>query len=89
MRIDRAAPVGKRLGTIDYPTLGCSSDLIREPNRGAVIVAIEKLTVNPDSSCADGGRVEIRDEGDALDWRWYYESGVEGATSTLRRAPPQ
>lgn len=85
MRINRAAPVGTRLGTIDYPTLGCSSDLIRQPDRGAVIVAIEKLRVNPDNACADGGRIEIRDEGETLDWHWFYVDGHEGASSTLRR----
>lgn len=88
MRINRAVAVGGQLGTIEYPTLGCTGDLIREPDRGATIVAIERLQVNPDGSCVDGGTIVIRDDGETLDWRWYYANGTQGATSTLRRRPP-
>ena len=85
MRINRAAAVGSRLGTIDYPSLGCSSDLIRELDRGATIVAVERLRVNPENACVDGGTIVLRDDGETLDWRWFYEDGHEGASSTLRR----
>ena len=89
MRINRAARVHERLGTIEYPSLGCSGELIRDLDRGVTIVAIEKLLVNPDGACVDGGTIVLRDDGETLDWRWYYTNGTQGATSTLRRAPPR
>ena len=88
LRIRRDAAVGAQLGTIEYPSLGCAGELIRAPDRGTTIVATERLTVNTESACVDGGTIVLRDAGDLLDWRWYYTNGEEGATSTLRRKPP-
>jgi len=88
MRIRRDAPVGDKLGTIEYPSLGCAGDLIRQPDRGPELVAVEHLTVNPDNACVDGGTIVLRDAGDALDWRWSYANGEQAATAMLHRRPP-
>jgi hypothetical protein len=88
MKIRRDVAVGDRLGTIEYPSLGCKSDLIRLPDRGSALVASEHLTLNPET-CVDGGTMVMSTNGETLDWRWFYaETDELGATATLRRASP-
>jgi hypothetical protein len=89
LHLHREAAVGRRLGTIEYPSLGCGGELIREPDRDGAMVAIERLTVNPDDVCVDGGTIVLRILGEGLDYRWYERSGVEGATATLQRTSPR
>jgi hypothetical protein len=73
-------------GTIDYPSIGCSGELDLVSDEGQVLVVRERLTVNPRNICVDGGTIKVvmRVDG-ALDWRWYYDGGGEGASAVMTR----
>ena len=83
---DASAPVGAHVGTIAYPSLHCSGELTREPDRGDDLVAREAITINLDHLCADGGAMIIpRHRGATFHWRWQFAGGSDGAAATLSR----
>jgi len=85
MKLHRDAPIGGRIGTIEYPSLPCRADLIRDGEEGDVLVMTEKITDGVDK-CVDGGKIRIpRKPGSRLDWRWFFPSGEEGAKASLER----
>lgn len=87
MTIDRSARVGALLGTIAYPTLGCSGVLERLPDRGPQLVALERMTDDPDHRCVDGGTITFQraQAGETLDWTWAYPTGERNASAVLTR----
>jgi hypothetical protein len=77
---------GRVAGTIDYPGVGCSGELVHLRNEGPVLVVREQLTRNPGNICVDGGTIRMVMRADAaMDWRWYYEGGNEGASAVMSR----
>lgn len=86
MTLFERAEVGEPIGVLSYPSLGCTADLIREPERGDVLVMREKLT-SGQGRCVDNGLIRIprRPTARELDWKWDFENGTEGASSTLKR----
>jgi hypothetical protein len=47
---------------------------------------MERLTVNPNGICVDGGTIKMVMRADnAMDWRWYYAAGNEGASAVMSR----
>ncbi len=86
LRLEPSAPVGGHFGWIEYPSLGCSGDLIREPDRGDDLIAREHITEDPEHRCVDGGMMVIpRHRGATFHWRWRYPSGEEDADAELTR----
>jgi len=43
MRLHATAPVGERIGTIEYPSLGCSGELLRKRERAGTFTVQERL----------------------------------------------
>jgi len=76
------APEGPDCGRIEYPSLGCGGTLHDCRREDGAILIREHYTHNP-GTCAPAGRLEIRCQGDTLDWRW---DGQETVRTTLTRA---
>jgi len=78
--------IGDVIGMISYPSLSCTGDLIRQPERGSTLAMTERLTAGQ-GRCVDGGTIRIpqRAIGHEIEWRWDFSNGTEGASSTLRR----
>lgn len=89
--IDPAARIGGRLGTINYPTIGCRAELTREPDRHGELIAVEHIVADPQQHCIDSGEISIpRERGMSFHWRWRDpESGEEGAEAELSRVIPE
>ena len=80
------AEIGEDLGTISYPSLGCSGRVIREPDEGDSWIGREKITDDPDHRCVDGGAMLIpRGRGATFEWRWRHPTGEDGAEAMLSR----
>jgi hypothetical protein len=86
MTLFERANIGEPIGILSYPSLNCTAELIREPERGDVLVMREKLT-SGQGRCVDNGVIRIprRPTAGELDWKWDFENGNEGASSTLKR----
>jgi hypothetical protein len=86
MQLRGDAAVGEVVGTIAYPTLHCTSELIREPEERGTLVMTERLTSGA-GLCIDQGTVRFarRPHAGKLDWRWYLPDGSEGARSVMSR----
>lgn len=78
--------VGDVIGSIAYEHGNCTAELIRQSERGDTLVMTENL-VTGQGKCVDHGTIRIprRPSGHDMDWRWDFASGVEGASSTVRR----
>ena len=85
MRLHATAPVGEPIGTIEYPSLGCSSELVRKRERAGTFTVQERLLENPEERCIDGGTIQLHRRGRSLEWRWFDADGNEGASSVLTR----
>ena len=86
MRLHATAPIGERIGTIEYPSLGCTGELLRKRERAGTFTVQERLLENPEERCIDGGTIQFRRRtGGSLDWRWFDADGNEGASSMLTR----
>jgi len=86
MRLRATAPLNQPIGTISYPSLGCSGELIRIRERAGTFTVQERLVDNPEDRCVDGGTIRFRRHGGTLDWRWFDGDGNEGASSVMTRA---
>ena len=87
MKLD-AKDVGynERIGTIEYPSLGCKGELLRENEEGNTFVVIEEISTNPGNACVPRGRIKLERRGDNLDWRYYYLMDPrEAASAQLTR----
>jgi hypothetical protein len=82
MTLSGQTPSG-RVGTSEYPSLGCRAGLYRE-GAGSEFVVRERLE---QGDCADGGsiRVSLDAAKGTLAWSWYFADGRLGATATLDR----
>lgn len=78
-------PTGKRIGTIEYPSLGCSGELIRLPEEGNTLVVQEQITNNPEQRCVPTGTIRFTHDDDKLEWKWFFPNGNEGAKSRLSK----
>jgi hypothetical protein len=78
--------VGDVIGVLSYPSLNCTAELIRQPERGDVLAMTEKLTTGQ-GKCVDNGTIRIprRPTARELDWKWDFANGQEGASSVLKR----
>jgi len=87
MTLAPTAAVGARVGTIAYPSLGCSGELIRIASPPSELRAKEHLTTNRDDGCIDGGTVivPVTPADDTLEWKWLFPSGAIGVTATLAK----
>lgn len=85
MRLHATAPIGERIGTIEYPSLGCTGELLRTRERAGTFTVQERLLENPEERCIDGGTIQFRRRPSGLDWRWFDAEGNEGASSVLTR----
>jgi len=82
---DDVAP-NARVGTIEYPSMGCKGQLLREREEGNTFVVIEEITTNPGNACVGRGRIKFERRGDELDWRYYYLMDPrEAASAKLAR----
>jgi len=88
LTIDPQARIGGEMGTIEYPSLGCSGVIIRDDDDGDDLIAREQITINPEHRCIDGGKMVIpRIRGASFHWTWRFpQSGQEDADATLTRA---
>ena len=86
MTLSKRGEIGDVIGTIAYENGGCTAELIREPERGDMLVMKEKL-VTGQGKCVDNGTIRIprRPTANELDWRWDFSTGTEGASSTIKR----
>jgi hypothetical protein len=87
MRLDDvdAAPNAK-VGSIEYPTMGCKGQLLREREEGNTFVVIEEITTNPGNACVPRGRIKFERHNDELDWRYFFLMDPrEAASAKLRR----
>jgi hypothetical protein len=86
MTLRSDAAIGQVVGTIVYPSLQCTSELVREPEERGTLVMTERLTSGV-GLCVDAGKVRIphRPKLGKLDWRWYLQDGTEGAKSLMTR----
>ncbi|MBY0407195.1 MAG: hypothetical protein K2Q01_05840 [Rickettsiales bacterium] len=79
---------------IDYPTLECSSTLIRLPASDGFAEYMEEVTEDPQARCLTGGLVTLsvlEEDSTKLSWRWKMRNPdqvLTYATSTLSRVPP-
>jgi hypothetical protein len=80
------AEIGEVVGILSYPSLNCTAELIRQPERGDVLAMTEKLTTGH-GKCVDNGTIRIprRPTAREIDWKWDFANGQEGASSTLKR----
>ncbi|MBX3155497.1 MAG: hypothetical protein KF773_05830 [Deltaproteobacteria bacterium] len=84
--IDMAVDARSGTGAIAYPELGCSGELYVERGDAWSLQVRERITVNPGNVCVDGGTIKLVMRADgALDWRYYYASGGEGAAAVMTR----
>jgi hypothetical protein len=75
-----------KVGTIEYPTMGCKGQLLREREDGNTFVVIEEITTNPGNACVPRGRIKFERKGDELDWRYYFLMDPrEAASAKLSR----
>jgi hypothetical protein len=86
-QLDLNGAVGTRVGTIAYPSLGCSGELVRETDIGGSRVVREHITRDPKHTCVDGGSVRFACKGGHLDYRYFYPDGTQCAVAILSRAP--
>lgn len=84
---DPEAAVGHRAGSIAYPSLGCSGELVREADEDGTIVLREHITTNPDHVCVDGGTMLLpQSRGKTFVWRWRWPGTTQqAADATLHR----
>lgn len=75
-----------RVGSSEYPSLGCGGGLFREGPAGVGnLVVVERLE-HGQQSCADGGTIRVAlNVNGTLDWQWHFADGTLGATGTLSR----
>jgi hypothetical protein len=85
MTIRLDAKVGEKAGTIAYPSIPCSGELVRKPDVDGRFVVQERLTKNA-GRCVDLGTIRVVCEGKNLEWKWFYPAdGSYGANASLAR----
>jgi hypothetical protein len=86
MTLYKRGSIGDVIGTVIYEDGGCVANLIREAERGDLLVMRERLTTGQ-GRCVDDGWIRIprRSTGNELEWRWDFDDQREGASSTLKR----
>jgi hypothetical protein len=85
LTIDGTGPVGTKIGTVDYPTLGCSGEIVRRPDEGDLFVIHERILVDPERHCVPEGTLKFSLTGGSLESTWWYANGREAARGTLSR----
>jgi len=77
--------VGARVGSVSYPSLGCSGGLYRIADVNGIPAVNERIDHDPDRACLDNGSIRFACDGGTLEYRYYYPSGEYAAFSKLRR----
>lgn len=74
---------GEVCGTVQYPSLNCSGNLICGAPREREAEYVEKITSGREF-CVDNGTVRMkRSNADAAEWQWFFPDGRLGAYATL------
>jgi hypothetical protein len=82
-----AGGVGDVIADVAYPGLDCAGSWTLTSVDGSEIEAGERIPINPDDTCTDGGSVRLTRSGNTIDYQWFYPSGQPSDTGTLRPAP--